>query len=142
MIPEKRFARWISIGIPSILLEGIAIALLVHLRYLIALHDLLPPLALCLAIQIGFFICAFWAGKLAREQRRFGPMSLLVGFSLWGTVLIVMHYGPLWGVLSPVGDPLSFSIFMGFVTVVSWFVVSKTRLAKKLGCGDSNPRPK
>jgi hypothetical protein len=127
MIPEERFGRWVSIGIPAILLEGIATALFVHIHYLIALHDLLPPLVLCLAIQIGFFICAFWAGKLAREQRRLGPMSFLVGFSLWGMVLIVMHYGPLWGILSPVGDPLSFSIFMVFVTLASWLIMNKTR---------------
>ena len=127
MIPEKRFSRWVSIGVPAILLEGIAIALIVHIRYVITLHDLLPPLLLCLAIQIGFYMASFWAGKLAREQRRLGPMSFLVGFSLWGTVLIVMHYGPLWGILSPVGDPSSFSIFMLFVTFASWFIASKTR---------------
>jgi hypothetical protein len=112
MIPEKRFGRWVSIGIPVILLEGISIILLAHHYYLIALHDLLPPILACLAIQIGPFICAFRAGKLAREQQRFGPITFLVGFSLWGTLLIVMHYGPKWGILSPVGDPLSFSIFM------------------------------
>lgn len=127
MIPEKRFGRWVSIGVPAIILEGIVVALFVHLHYLISLRDLFPPVVLCLAIQIGFFICAFWAGKLAREGQRFGPISLLVGFSLWGTVLIVMHYGPLWGILSPVGDPLSFSIFMLFVTLASWFTMTKTR---------------
>jgi hypothetical protein len=127
MIPEKRFGRWVSIGVPAIILEGFAVALFVHLHYLISLHDLYSPVVLCLAIQIGFFACAFWAGKLAREGRRFGPISLLVGFSLWGTVLIVMHYGPLWGILSPVGDPLSFSIFMFFVTFASWFAMTKTR---------------
>lgn len=128
MIPEKRFGRWVSIGVPTILLEGIAIALIVHIRYSIALHDLLPPLVVCLAIQIGFYLAAFWAGRIAREQRRLGPISILVGFSLWGTVLMVMHYGPLWGILSPVGNPLSFSIFMIFVTLASWFIASKTRL--------------
>ena len=125
MIPKQRFGRWALVGVPAILVEGLAVVLLVHLRYLIALHNLLPPVALALAIQIAFFICAFWAGKLAREQRRFGPMSFLVGFSLWATLLIVMHYGPQWGILSPVGDPLSFSICMAFVTLAAWFVMSK-----------------
>ena len=127
MIPDERFGRWVSIGVPAILIEGVAVVLLAHLRYLIALHDLLPPVALGLTIQIGFFVCAFWAGNLAREQRRFGPISFLVGFSLWATLLIVMHYGPLWGILSPVGDPLSFTIFMAFVTLASWLVMSRLR---------------
>jgi len=125
MIPEQRFRRWVFVGVPAILVEGIAIALFVHLLYLIALHKLLPPLALVLAIQIAFFICAFWAGKLAREQRQFGPMAFLVGFSLWATLLLVMHYGPMWGILSPAGDPLSFSLFVAFVTLVAWFAMSK-----------------
>ena len=138
MNTENRFGRWVLIGVPAILLEGTAIALLLHLRYLVAWHTLLPPVTLCLAIQIGFFVSAFWAARSARQQQRFGPISFLVGFSLWGTLLIVMHYGPLWGILSPIGDPLSFSIFMGFVTLASWFVMSKTRLASNLRPSDSD----
>jgi hypothetical protein len=127
MTQGQRFGKWVSIGVPAITLEAIAIALFVHLRYLIAWRDLLPPVAYCLAIQVGFLICAFWAGRLAREQGRFGPISFLVGLSLWGTVLIVMHYGPLWGILAPVGDPLSFSICMVCVSLATWFVMKKTR---------------
>ena len=142
MNPENRFGRWVLIGVPAILFEGIAIAFLVHFRYLIEWLILLPPVAVCLAIQIVFFICAFWAGRLARQQHRFGPISFLVGVSIWGTLLIVMHYGPMWGILSSFGDPLSFSVFMAFVTVASWFVVSKTRLVGRLSSGDSKPSPK
>jgi hypothetical protein len=127
MVPKQRLGRWVSIGVPAILVEGIAVVLLVHLRYSIELRNLLPPVGYCVAIQIGFFVCAFWARKLAREQSRYGPISFLVGFSSWAMLLIVMHYGPLWGILSPVGDPLSFSLFMVFVTLASWFAVSKMR---------------
>jgi hypothetical protein len=127
MVPKKRFVRWAGIGIPAILLEGGVFAVLLHLCYLIAYHDLLFPMALCLVIQVCFFAGAFWAGKLARGQGRFGPMCILAGLSLWGTVLIVMHYGPLWKILPVFGDTLSFSIFMILVTLISWFVVSKTR---------------
>ena len=142
MTLEKQFGRWALIGVPSIFLEGIAVAFFVHLRYLIAWHDILPPLSICLTIQIGFFICAFWARRLAREQGRFGPISFLLGLSSWGTVLIVMHYGPLWGILAPVGDPLSFSIFMIFVALASWFVMNKTRRAGGKSPGDTDPSPK
>jgi hypothetical protein len=126
MNAEKGFGRWVLIGVPSILFEGIVIAFFVHLRYFIVWHIILPPLVTCLAIQIGFFIGTFWARGLARKEGKFGPISLLVGLSLWGTLLIVMHYGPLWGILSPIGDPLSFSIFMTVVTLASWFIMSKT----------------
>ena len=62
MILEKRFGRWVSVGVLAILLEGAAIILFVHLHYLIALHDLLPPVALCLTIQIGFSSAPFGRG--------------------------------------------------------------------------------
>ena len=127
MIPVERLGKWTLIGVPAILMEGIVVTVLIHLRYLIAWRDLLLPVVLCLVIQVGFFVGAFFAGKLAREQRRFGPISFLVGFSLWGTVLVVMHYGPLWGILPVVGDPISFSVWMVFVTFVSWFVTNKLR---------------
>jgi hypothetical protein len=127
MTLQRQFGKWLSIGIPSIFIEGVAIACFVHLRYLVAWHDLLPPLAVCLIVQIGVFICAFWARRVAREQGRFGPITFLVGLSSWGTVLIVMHYGPLWGILGPIGDPLSFSVFMFFVTLASWFAMTKIR---------------
>jgi hypothetical protein len=126
MIAEGIFSRWVVIGLPAILLEGVILAVLLHLCYRIAWNDLLFPLALCLVIQIGLFLSAFWTGKLAREKGRYGPISLLVGLSSWGTLLIAMHYGRLWKVLPAVGSAASFSIFMVFVTSAAWFVMSKT----------------
>jgi hypothetical protein len=108
-------------------MEGVAGVLFIHLCYTVTWHNLLAPVALCVGLQIGAFMGAYWAGKWAREERRFGPISILVGFSLWGMVLIGMHYGPIWGILPVVGDPLGFSLFMVFVTLISWFTVSKIR---------------
>jgi len=123
----QRFGRWGLIGVPAIILETIAIAIYVHLRYLVAWHDLLLPVALCSTIQIGFFICAFWARKLAKGRGQYGPITFLVGCSSWGLLLVVMHYASLWGILAPIGDPLSFSIFMILITLASWFIMKKTR---------------
>jgi hypothetical protein len=142
MSQGQQFGRWALIGVAATMLEAVAIAIFVHLRYLVEWRDLLPPVALCSAIQIVFFICAFWARRFARERGRYGPITFLVGGSSWGLLLIVMHYASLWRIIAPIGDPLSFSIFMILITLVSWFIMDKTRQVGRQSPGNPNPGPK
>ena len=126
MIPEKRFARWAAIGVPLLLVGGAVGTVAIHTGCNVSWQHLLPPAGLFVALQIGAYLCAFWAGNCAREQGRFGPMSLLAGFSLWGEGYIVIHFGAEWGILpSNDDDFVFFSIFMALVTAISWLIFAR-----------------
>jgi len=125
MNPEERFQRWIAIGMPLLVSGGIACIVAIHLGYQIPWQHLFVPAGLYVGLQIGFFMSAFWARKLARLQGRFGPMVLLCGFYLWGTGVILIHYGAKWGILPSNNDCFSFSVLMAAITVILWILAVK-----------------
>ena len=132
MIPEERLGKWVAIGVPLFLVVGIAGTVVIHMGYAVPWRHLLIPVSLFVGLQIGFYVGAFWAGKWARQQSRYWPMSILVGLYLWGTSLILMRYGARWGILPSYGDYFSFSVCMALVMVIAWFLA--LRFGKK-ACG-------
>jgi hypothetical protein len=125
MIPEERFGRWTAIGVPLFLLVGIIGSFAIHIGYAVSWAHLFVPAGLFVALQIGAYLGAFWAGKWGRQKKRFWPMALLSGLYLWGAGMIIMHYGARWGILPSFGDSFSFSVCMVFVTMIAWFVAVK-----------------
>jgi hypothetical protein len=125
MIPEERFARWFGIGAPLFLLIAIAGAVVIHSGYAVPWRQLLVPISLFVGVQLGAYIAAFWAGKWIRQHGQYGPMPLLGGFYLWGTGLVIMHYGSKWGILPSDVDYFSFSVYMTLSTVIAWLLMAK-----------------
>ena len=130
MVPEERFGRWVAIGVPLFLIGGIVGSIVIHLGAGISWVDIFLPAALFVGLQIGSYLCAFWAGKLARKQGITWPMALLSGFYLWGSGLLIIHYGTEWKLLPPIGDAVSFSLCMVLVTVVTiiLFALAKDKI--------------
>jgi hypothetical protein len=111
--------------VPLFLAVAIAGIAIIRMGYAIAWGQLLVPSGMFVGIQIGFYMGAFWAGKWARQRGRYWPISLLAGFYLWGTGLMIMHYGVRWGILPSFGDSFGFSICMALVTVIASFLAVK-----------------
>ena len=130
LTPEERFGKWVAIGVPLFFVAAIAGTIAIHTGYTVPWRQLLLPAGLFVGIQIGFYMCAFWAGKWARHQNQYWPMSLLIGFYLWAAGLIAMHYGSSWGILPPYGGWRNFSICMALLTVFGWLIA--VRLSPKI----------
>jgi len=125
MIPEERFGRWVAIGLPLFFIVAVMGAVAIHSGCAVPWREILLPSGLFLGIQIGFYICAFWAGKSARHHNRYWPMPLLVGSYLWATGLVVMHYGSSWGILPHYGGWRDFSVLMFLITLFMWIFAVK-----------------
>ena len=125
MTPEVSFSKWAITGISFFLISGIAIASAVHLGADVSWAQLFAPICVYIGLQIILFLCVYWARKQARKQKKYGPITLLIGLDAWGTGLMIMHYGANWGILPRSDDFLFFSVFMAIVTVLSWFTITK-----------------
>jgi hypothetical protein len=112
--------------VPFLLAVAIVAAVVVHMGFDVSWRSLLVPAVTFVGFQIGAYLGAFWAGKWAREQGRFGPISLLGGLSLGAEVYIVIHYGAKWGIL-PSGDddPTFFWTFVAITTAISWLALAR-----------------
>jgi hypothetical protein len=126
MAPEQRFSRWAAKGVPFLLAIGVLVTSLIHKRYGVSWQQLLVPAGMIFGLQIGTYLCWFWAGKWAREKGRFGPGSLLGGFGLGAMVYLGIHFGAKWGIVSKdQDDPIFFWTFMVIVTAISWLIAAK-----------------
>lgn len=123
MTPETRFSRWAAVGVPLFLLGGIAGIAVIHLSFQTAWLRVIPPVSLFVGLQITAYLGAFWAGKWAREERRYGPISLLGGLYFWVTGILIIRYGSLVGLVQPVDNYLGFTLAIAFVTLFAWVIV-------------------
>lgn len=121
MAAEERFGRWIAVGVPLFVLVGLGAIAIIHLGKGIAWFELLFPCAVYVGVQIAFYSCAFWVGRLGRKRGILWPMALLAGFYCWGTGLLILGYGAKWGFLPPF-SVLGFSLGMVLLSVVSVLV--------------------
>jgi RsiW-degrading membrane proteinase PrsW (M82 family) len=125
MIPEERFGRWLAIGVPILLTFGILGATVIRSVSQVPWSQLVFPFSIALGFQIAFYAGAFWAGKWARNEGRYRPLTLLVAMYLWGAGLILMRYGFQFGLLPGPNDFYPFSVCMFLLTVTASLLVPK-----------------
>ncbi len=125
MTLEVSFSKWAITGISLFLVSGIGIASTIHFGADVSWTQLFAPICVYIGLQIICFLCVYWARRLARKQKKYGPITLLIGLDAWGTGLMIMHYGANWGILPRSDDFLFFSLFMAIVVVLSWFLIAK-----------------
>jgi hypothetical protein len=120
-------ARWFGFGVPALVLVGLGIAIGLHVGLNRAWNELVLPVGAYVAIQVGTYVCMFWARNRSRTQGDYGPAIALIGFYAWGTGLLVIHYGTEWGVLNHNGgsDLIGFSVFMIFVIAITFVLFSR-----------------
>ena len=130
MATQQRFDRWAAVGMPLFLALIVAALVVVHFGYRIPWTQLPLPAFLCAAIQSGYYLGEFWAGKQAREKGRVLPMALLRGVYLWAICLVAYCYGSAWGILPPSFHWLDFAIVLAALTLIVWLLA--VWFAKKL----------
>lgn len=124
-------------GIPVFLALIAAALVVVHFGYRIPWNQLLLPACLCAAVQSGYFLGEFWAGKQAREKGRVVPMALLRAVYLWAICLIAYCYGSAWGILPASFTWLEFAVVLAALTLIVWLLA--VWFAKKLHSAYLNP---
>ncbi|MFY9909066.1 MAG: hypothetical protein WCF22_14290 [Candidatus Sulfotelmatobacter sp.] len=124
--------RWFLLGVPTLVLIGIGIAVGVHVALGRSWSELLLPVGAYVAMEVGVYVCMYWARNRARTRQDYGPAVALVGAYAWGTGLLVIYYGTRWRVIGNHGtnDLLGFSVFMIVVVVITFalFFLFKGRL--------------
>ena len=120
-------SRWLGVGVPTLVLVGLCIAIGLHMGLGRPWNELVLPVGAYVAIQVGTYACMFWARNRTRTQGDYGPAIALIGFYAWGTGLLVIHYGTEWGILNyhRGNDVLAFSLFMMFIVVITFAVFSR-----------------
>jgi cation transporter-like permease len=119
MAPIGRFGPWAAIGVPLLLVFGAGAAFTIHAAAKIPWSLLLFPVSLYIAVQLIFYLLAFWARKQGRMKRNLVPMAVLCCLYGWITGLILIHYGSELRILpSDNGDCIGFSICMAVITLI------------------------
>jgi hypothetical protein len=114
----ERFAHWAALGVPLLLAGGALLVLAIHIGARIPFSVLLAPAAGFIALQLLFYLCAFWVRRFARRTGAVWLIALLAGFYGWAAGLMILVYGRAWKVLPPGTDPVGFTVVMVFITVV------------------------
>jgi ABC-type Mn2+/Zn2+ transport system permease subunit len=123
MSTEK--ARWFGLGVPVLVVVGLGIAIGLHIGLARPWSDLVLPIGAYVAIQVGTYVCMFWARNRSRIRGEYGLAIALIGFYAWGTGLLVIHYGTEWSLLSHESDDLiAFSAFMILVVAITFALFS------------------
>lgn len=114
---EESFGRWSAIGVPLFLVIGTLLSVAIHFAEGITWSALLPPMCGLLGLQVGFYLAAFYAGRLVRNRGILWPMAILAGVYLWGTKLMILDYGPKWEIIQPFDSLANFSTVMALITL-------------------------
>jgi hypothetical protein len=124
--------RWFFWGVPTLVLIGVGIAVGVHVALGRSWIELFVPVGAYVAMQVGMYLCMFWARNRARTRQDYGPAVALVGAYAWVTGLLVIYYGTRWGLIGNHGtnDLAAFSVFMIVVVAITFglFSLFKGRL--------------
>jgi len=89
-----------AVGIPLLLAGGLLLIVGLHLGAPhLPIAELAVPVITFVGVQISTVVCAFWAGRLARNQNEYGPIVALSGGYCWASGILVLHYGGKWGLL-------------------------------------------
>jgi hypothetical protein len=124
--------RWFGYGVPLVLLIGLGIAVCLHVGLGRGWSELVVPIGAYVGIQLGTYICMFWARNRARSRGDYKPAVALIGLYGWGTGLLVIYYGTKWALLTRYGgdDLEAFSVFMIVVVAITFglFSLLKGRL--------------
>ena len=118
MAMEERFTRWAALGVPLLLAGGALFVLAIHLGAKIPFSTLLVPAAAFIALQVVFYLGAFWVRRFAKATGAVGVIALLAGLYGWAAGQMIINYGVAWKVLPSTSDPVGFTVVMVFVTVV------------------------
>jgi hypothetical protein len=120
--------RWFGLGVPAMLLIGIGVAIVLHLGFARPWSALVFPIGAYVAIQVGTYVCMFWARNRSRTRGDYGPAIALIGLYAWGVGLLVIHYGTEWSLLSHHSDDLmAFSAFMILVVGITFALFSRLK---------------
>ena len=117
---EGSFARWVSLGVPLLLSGGLLVVVGLHMGAShLPIEELIVPVTTFVGIQVVFFVCAFWAGRLARNQNQYAPIVALSAGYCWATGILVFHYGSKWRLLrADSRDYVPFTILILISTLV------------------------
>lgn len=118
--------RWICFGVPALVLVGIGIAAAVHIALGRSWTEIAPPVASYVVLQVGVYVCMFWARNRARTRQDYRPAIALFGAYCWGSGLLVIYYGIKWGLILRQGtnDLVVFSVIMIVVVAVTFALFS------------------
>ena len=86
-------ARWFGLGVPALVLVGVGIAIGLHAGLRRPWKELVLPVGVYIAIQVGTYVCMFWARNRSKTRGDYGAAIALIGFYAWATGLLVIHYG-------------------------------------------------
>ncbi len=122
-------ARWFGIGVPALVLAGLGIASALHIVLGRPWHELFVPVGAYIVIQVGAYICMFWARNRGRTRGDYGSAIAVFGFYAWATGMLVIHYGREWGLLGDYGsnDLMGFSLFMVLIVAITMVLFSRLR---------------
>ena len=134
MAAEERFTRWAALGVPLLLFGGALFVIAIHLGAKIPFPTLFVPAAAFIALQLVFYLCAFWVRRFAKRTGAVWVIALLAGLYGWTAGLMIVHYGLAWKMLPPTSDPAGFTVVMVFITIVLLVtsVVARKRVREML----------
>ena len=118
MAAEERFTRWAALGVPLLIVGGALFVVAIHLGAKIPFSTLLVPAAAFIALQLFFYLCAFWVRRFAKTTGAVWIIALLAGLYGWTAGLMIVHYGLIWKLLPATSDPVGFTVVMVFITLV------------------------
>lgn len=122
--------RWFSIGVPLVVFIGIGLTIALRLSLQLPWSKLALPVGCFVGLQVGTFVCMFWARRPARTLGDYRAAIALFGLYCGGSGWLVLHYGTKWGLLSHHSDDdVVFSIVMVVAIVITFgiFSFSKAR---------------
>lgn len=114
----ERFTHWAALGVPLLVVGGALLVVAIHIGTKIAFSALLAPAAGFIALQLLFYLCAFWVRRFAKRTGAVWLIALLAGLYGWAAGLMILVYGRAWKVLPPGNDPVGFTVVMVFITLV------------------------
>jgi hypothetical protein len=119
MAPIGRFGPWAATGVTLLLVFGAGATFTIHTAAKIPWSLLLFPVCLFIAVQLIFYLLAFWARTLGRTKRNLVPMAVLSCLYGWITGLILIHYGSELRILPfDNSDLYGFSICIAMITLI------------------------
>lgn len=88
------------------------------------------------ALEIFFYVNAFWAGKLARNRNDWRAIVALGGGYGWSSVILLLYYGNKWKLLT--ADGHDYELFTALMVIAVIFIAVAAHFVVR---AKEQPRP-